>query len=169
METKNKIALYPGSFDALTFGHLDLIERSSKLFDKVIVGVAINDQKQTLFTPEERIEMIKEATTAFTNLEIVHFKGLTVNFADKIGAHIIIRGLRAISDYEYELQMSLINRELKPDIETIFLTPAVRYIFLSSRAVKEVLKFGGDISEMVPPHVEKKMREKFTKQSLFSF
>lgn len=166
-ESNQRIALYPGTFDALTYGHLDLIERACRLFEKVIVGVAYNEQKEALFTPEERVEMIKEATIHLNNIEVVHFSSLSVEFAKKIGASFIIRGLRAISDFEYELQMALINRELNPDIETIFLAPATNYIFLSSRAVKEVLKFNGDISGMAPENVQKKMREKFLKNKLY--
>ncbi len=162
-----KIALYPGTFDAPTNGHLDIINRASRLFDKVIVGIAHNMDKTPLFTPEERVEMIIEVTKHLSNIEVVHFAGLTVDFAKKVKAKFIIRGLRAISDFEFELQMALINRELNSNIETIFLAPATDYIFLSSRSVKELLKFKGNISNLVPPFIEKKMVEKFEKQNLF--
>lgn len=163
-----KTALYPGSFDALTYGHLDMIERACSMFDKVYVAIARNIEKNPLFTVEERIGMIREITKGISNINVVSFDELTVDFAKKIEAKFIIRGLRAVSDFEYELQMALVNRELKPDIETIFLAPAKNYIFLSSRVVKEVLKFRGDISGMVPPLVETQMKKVFEEKKLYA-
>lgn len=155
-----RIALYPASFDALTNGHLDIIRRAAALFDKVIVAVARNMEKQPLFSVAERLQMLRELTADIPNVEIADYDGLTIEFAKKIGAQFIIRGLRFVSDFEYELQLALMNLELDGNIETIFMVPSVKYSFLSSRIVKEVASLGGDVSEFVPPLVEKRLREK---------
>ncbi len=151
-------ALYPGTFDPPTSGHVDLIERGSKLFDHLTVAILVNPVKNPLFTVEERVEMLEEATGPLGNVSVATFDGLMVAFARKVGASAVLRGIRAISDYEHEFQMALMNRRLAPDVETVFLQPAGRYSFVSSRMVKEVFSFGGDISGLVPPNVLKKLR-----------
>ncbi len=152
-------AIYPGSFDPITNGHLDLIERAARLFDEVIVAVLINPAKTPLFTVEERVEMIREVIRS-PQVRVDTFDGLLVEYARRVGAQVIIRGIRAISDYEYEFQMALMNRRLDPTIETIFMMPAEPYTYLSSRLVKEVCALGGDVAGVVPPGVERRMREK---------
>ncbi len=152
-------AIYPGSFDPLTHGHLDLIERAARIFDELIVAVLINPAKTPLFTAQERVEMIREVVRS-PEVRVDTFEGLLVEYARRVGAQVIIRGIRAISDYEYEFQMALMNRRLDPTIETIFMMPAEPYTYLSSRLVKEVCALGGDISGLVPPLVEQKMKEK---------
>lgn len=156
-------AVYPGSFDPATNGHLDVIERASKLFDQVIVGVLHNSAKSPLFSVEERVNILKEATRGLDNVEIVSFSGLTIEFARECGAKVIIRGLRAITDFEYELQMAQTNRVLAPDIDTMFLTTNLEYAYLSSTTVKEVAVFGGDISKFVPDFVKEKVYQKLIK------
>ena len=151
-------AIYPGTFDPPTNGHLDLITRGSRIFSHLTVAVLINPVKNPLFTPEERVEMLTEATAPLENVSVATFDGLTVDFARKKGAAAVLRGIRAISDYEHEFQMALMNRRLAPEIETVFLQPAGRYSFVSSRMVKEVFSFGGDISGLVPPNVLKRLR-----------
>ena len=151
-------ALYPGTFDPPTNGHVDLIERGSKLFDHLTVAILVNPVKNPLFTVEERVEMLEEATGPLGNVSVATFDGLMVAFARKIGASAVLRGIRAISDYEHEFQTALMNRRLAPDVETVFLQPAGRYSFVSSRMVKEVFSFGGDISGLVPPNVVNKLR-----------
>jgi pantetheine-phosphate adenylyltransferase len=151
-------AIYPGTFDPPTNGHLDLITRGSRIFSHLTVAVLINPVKNPLFTPEERVEMLTEATSPLQNVSVATFDGLTVDFARKKGAAAVLRGIRAISDYEHEFQMALMNRRLAPEIETVFLQPAGRYSFVSSRMVKEVFSFGGDISGLVPPNVLKRLR-----------
>ncbi len=150
-------ALYPGTFDPPTNGHVDLIERGSKLFDHLTVAILVNPVKNPLFTVEERVEMLEEATGPLGNVSVATFDGLMVGFAREVGATAVLRGIRAISDYEHEFQMALMNRRLAPEIETVFLQPAGRYSFVSSRMVKEVFSFGGDISGLVPPNVVKKL------------
>ena len=150
-------ALYPGTFDPPTNGHLDLIQRGSKLFDHLTVAILVNPVKNPLFTVAERVEMMEEATRPLGNISVSTFDGLTVEFARRIGATTVLRGIRAISDYEHEFQMALMNRRLAPEIETVFLQPAGRYSFVSSRMVKEVFSFGGDISGLVPPNVIKRL------------
>ena len=157
-------AVYPGSFDPVTNGHLDVIERGSKLFDKVIVGVLHNSAKSPLFSVEERVKILEEATADLKNVEIVSFSGLSVEFARKCNAKVIIRGLRAITDFEYELQMAQTNRVLAPDIDTMFLTTSLEYAYLSSTTVKEVAAFGGDISKFVPEFVRRKVYKKLACQ-----
>jgi pantetheine-phosphate adenylyltransferase len=151
-------ALYPGTFDPPTNGHIDLIQRGSNLFDHLIVGVLTNPVKDPLFTVEERVEMLREATAGMGNVSIATFGGLMVEFAREQGCVAVLRGIRAISDYEYEFQMALMNRRLAPDVETVFLQPAGRYSFVSSRMVKEVFSLGGDISGLVPANVLKRLR-----------
>jgi pantetheine-phosphate adenylyltransferase len=151
-------ALYPGTFDPPTNGHVDLIQRGSKLFDRLTVAILVNPVKNPLFTVEERVEMLEEVTAPLGNVSVATFDGLMVAFAREVGASAVLRGIRAISDYEHEFQMALMNRRLAPDVETVFLQPAGRYSFVSSRMVKEVFSFGGDISGLVPPNVVKKLR-----------
>jgi pantetheine-phosphate adenylyltransferase len=156
-------ALYPGTFDPPTNGHVDLIQRGSKLFEHLTVGILNNPVKNPLFTVQERVEMLKEATSALGNVSIATFDGLMVEFARRQGATAVLRGIRAISDYEHEFQMALMNRRLAPEIETVFLQPAGRYSFVSSRMVKEVFSFGGDVSGLVPPNVLKRLRARISK------
>jgi pantetheine-phosphate adenylyltransferase len=153
-------AIYPGSFDPVTNGHLDVIERARKLFDEVIVAVAINDQKQPLFAPDERLAMLRQAIT-INAVRVAPMEGLLVEFAASEGAHAVVRGLRAISDFEFEFQMALMNRKLDSEIETIFLMPKEEYTYLSSRIVKEIAKLGGDVSAFVPPLVAEALARKF--------
>jgi pantetheine-phosphate adenylyltransferase len=153
-------AIYPGSFDPITNGHLDLIERGSRLVDKLIVAILKNEEKRVLFSIEERTEMLREAVARFPNVEVASFNGLLVDFAAQSGAQVILRGIRAISDYEYELQMALMNRRLRPQIETVFLMSGEAYSFISSRLVKEVIGLGGNISGLVPPFVEQRLKER---------
>ena len=155
-------AVYPGSFDPVTNGHLDVITRGAKLFDKVIVGVLHNSTKSPLFSAEERVKILKEATAGLDNVEVVSFSGLSVEFARACGAKVIIRGLRAITDFEYELQMAQTNRVLAPDIDTMFLTTSLEYAYLSSTTVKEVAAFGGDISKFVPEFVRREVQRKLS-------
>lgn len=154
------IAVYPGSFDPVTNGHLDVIKRGSELFDEVIVGVLHNSLKSPLFSDEERVNMLKEATKNLPNVRIVSFRGLSVDFARKYKAKVIIRGLRAITDFEYELQMAQTNRVLAPDVDTTFLTTSLEYAYLSSTTVKEVATFGGDITKFVPEFVMEAVHQK---------
>ena len=153
-------AVYPGSFDPATYGHLDVIRRASVSFDRVVVGVLQNSAKSPLFSVEERVKMLKEVTKDLPNVEIMPFDGLLVDFAEQIGADVVIRGLRAITDFEYELQMSQTNQRMKPDIETMFLTTSIEYSYLSSTTVREIAAFGGDVSQFVPEAVEIALREK---------
>jgi len=151
-------ALYPGTFDPPTNGHIDLIQRGAKLFEHLTVAILNNPVKDPLFTVEERVEMLKESTATLANVSVATFDGLMVEFARQQGASAVLRGIRAISDYEYEFQMALMNRRLAPEIETVFLQPAGRYSFVSSRMLKEVFAFGGDVSGLVPPNVLKRLR-----------
>jgi pantetheine-phosphate adenylyltransferase len=151
-------ALYPGTFDPPTNGHVDLVQRGSKLFEHLTVAILINPVKNPLFTLDERVEMLRESTSALNNVSVATFDGLMVEFARRLGATAVLRGIRAISDYEHEFQMALMNRRLAPEIETVFLQPAGRYSFVSSRMVKEVVGFGGDVTGLVPPSVLKRLR-----------
>jgi pantetheine-phosphate adenylyltransferase len=151
-------ALYPGTFDPPTNGHVDLIQRGSKLFEHLTVAILRNPVKNPLFTVDERVEMLSEATQFMDNVSVATFDGLTVDFARQLGATALLRGIRAISDYEHEFQMALMNRRLAPEIETVFLQPAGRYSFISSRMLKEVFSFGGDVTGLVPPNVLKRLR-----------
>lgn len=156
-------AIYPGSFDPVTNGHIDVLQRAAHLFDEVIVAVAFNDQKQSLFTPAERTALLTGATQGCTNISVAYFRGLLVDFAREQGASAVIRGLRAVSDFEFEFQMALMNRKLEPSIETIFLTPREEYTYLSSRIVKEIARLGGNIDAFVPPSVARALRERFAR------
>ena len=160
-------AIYPGSFDPLTNGHLDIIERGCKLFDEVIIGILVNPEKQPFFSIAERHEMINEILQDINqgncNVRVDSFRGLLVNYAVAQQADAIVRGIRAISDYEYELQMALMNRRLEPSIETVFMMPAETYSYVSSRLVKEVFQLGGEIGGLVPPLIETRMKEKMNK------
>ncbi|RMF95325.1 MAG: pantetheine-phosphate adenylyltransferase [Candidatus Schekmanbacteria bacterium] len=153
------IAVYPGTFDPVTNGHIDIIERGLQIFDEVIVAVAVSTDKQTLFPVEERIEMINSATEGLKNLRVESFDGLLIDFVKDVQAKAIIRGLRAVSDFEYEFQMAVTNRKLLKEVDTIFLMSTVKYSYLSSSIVKEVAKYGGDIEGMVPALVSKKLKE----------
>ncbi|HWQ56743.1 MAG TPA: pantetheine-phosphate adenylyltransferase [Bryobacteraceae bacterium] len=154
------VAIYPGSFDPITNGHLDLIERGSRLFDKLIVSILQNESKAPLFSVTERMEMLRDVVRVFPNVGVDSFRGLLVDHAANCGATVILRGIRAISDYEYELQMALMNRRLRPGIETVFLMSGEAYSFISSRLVKEVFGLGGSISGLVPPSVEVRLRNR---------
>ena len=154
-------AIYPGSFDPLTNGHLDLIERGSKIFEELIVAILRNAEKDPLFTVSERREMLEKMVKPFPNVRIEVFEGLLVEFAMQKRATVLLRGIRAISDYEYELQMALMNRKLQPQLETVFMMPAEAYSYLSSRLVKEIFRLGGSVRGLVPDLVEQKLREKF--------
>jgi pantetheine-phosphate adenylyltransferase len=156
-------ALYPGTFDPPTNGHVDLIQRGARIFDELVVAILINPVKNPLFTVEERVEMLKEATRALGNVRIATFDGLMVDFARQLEATAVLRGIRAISDYEYEFQMALMNRRLAPEIETVFLQPAGRYSFVSSRMVKEVFSLNGDVSGLVPANVLKRLRGRMSR------
>lgn len=151
-------ALYPGTFDVLTLGHLDIVRRASTIFRRLTVAVAQNPGKAApLFTVAERVEMLREAVADLANVDVASFEGLTVQFARRIGANVIVRGLRAVSDFEFELQMAMMNESLNPEICTVFMAPAPAYSFLSSSLVKEIARFGGDVAEYVPPHVAEKL------------
>ena len=160
-------AIYPGSFDPLTNGHLDIIERGCKLFDEIIIGILVNPAKQPFFTIEERQEMLNEVLRDISKgactVRVDSFRGLLVNYAVAQQADAIVRGIRAISDYEYELQMAMMNRRLEPRIETVFMMPAETYSYVSSHLVKEVFQLGGAIDGLVPPLIEKRMKEKMNK------
>lgn len=156
---KKRCAIYPGSFDPVTFGHLDVISRATHLFDSVIVAVAANEGKAPLFSVEDRIQMLQESTADNPAIEVVALSGLLVDFACKHGVFTVIRGLRAVSDFEFEFQMALMNRKLEARLETVFLTPKEDYTYLSSRIVKEVSRLGGDVSPFVPAPAAKKLRE----------
>ena len=155
-----RLAIFPGSFDPLTNGHVDIILRSTHLFERVVVAVLLNAEKQPLFTPDERVTIIGEVFREYPNIEIETFDGLLVEYARRKRAGVIVRGLRAISDFEYEMQMALMNRHLNPDVETVFMMPAETYTYVSSRLVKEVVALGGSVTNLVPRLVEDRLREK---------
>jgi len=157
---KHNTIIYPGSFDPPTNGHLDLTARAATLFDKVIVAVLSHDRKDPLFSVQERVEMLHGASSDLPNVEVESFDGLLVDFARTKGARLILRGIRAVSDYEYELQMALMNRKLSPELETVFMLPAEAYSYVSSRLVKEVWGLGGDIQDLVPDIVEQRLQQK---------
>jgi pantetheine-phosphate adenylyltransferase len=157
---KTSLAIYPGSFDPVTNGHLDLIERGTKIFDRLVVAVLRNSEKDPLFSTAERVEMLREVTKQWENVEVDVFEGLLVEYARQRQAQVILRGIRAISDYEYELQMALMNRKLEPHIETVFMMPAQAYSYLSSRLVREISQLGGTIQGLVPPIVEQRLKAK---------
>ena len=157
---KKVTAIYPGSFDPPTNGHLDLIGRGSRIFDQLMVAILRNPEKSPLFTIGERRRMLEQLTREFKNVRVDTFDGLTVDYAAKVKASAVLRGIRALSDYEYELQMALMNRKLRPDLETVFMMPAEQYSYLSSRLVREVARLGGKISGLVPDLVEARLRQK---------
>ena len=154
------LAVYPGSFDPITMGHVDIIQRGSRLFDRIVVAVLINADKSPLFTVGERVEIAREVFRDRANVEVDTFDGLLVDYARRRDAKVIVRGLRAVSDFEYEMQMALMNRRLSPDVETVFMMPAEPYTYVSSRLVKEVVALGGSVKGIVPDIVERRLREK---------
>lgn len=156
------VAIYPGSFDPPTNGHLDLIFRGSRLADQLIVAVLRNEEKRAVFSVEERVEMLRESVAGHPNVTVDSFDGLLADYAARRGARIILRGIRAVSDYEFELQMALMNRRLRPEVETVFLMAAEAYSFLSSRIVKEVIRLGGNVQGLVPPAIEVKLRQRLS-------
>jgi pantetheine-phosphate adenylyltransferase len=155
-----RVAVFPGSFDPITNGHIDIIERAQEIFDEIIVAVLENPQKECLFNIQERVEMIREIFSNSPKVKVETFDGLLMNYMRKKGARVVIRGLRAISDFEYEFQMALMNRKLNPEVETLFMMPNVVYSYLSSRLVKEVYSLGGCVKDLVPPVVEKYLEKK---------
>lgn len=157
-------AVYPGSFDPVTYGHLDIIRRSRSLADELIVGVLNNKAKTPLFSVEERVKMLEEMTKNMPGVKVVPFEGLLIDFAKEMSAGIVVRGLRAVTDFEYELQMAQTNNKLSPELETVFLTTSLDYSYLSSTIVKEVAAFGGDISQFVPETIERRIQEKIMKR-----
>jgi len=158
-----KIAIYPGSFDPVTNGHMDLIKRGLKIFDKVIVTILCNPGKKSLFTVDERKDMLRECLKDFSDVEVDSSQGLLVDYVVRRNAHAILRGMRAVSDFEYEFQMALMNRKLNRDVQTVFLMTGLRWIFTSSSIIKEAARFGGDIDDMVPPEVSMRIKKKFGK------
>lgn len=158
-----KIGIYPGSFDPITYGHIDIIERAAKITDKLIVSVLNNSAKNPLFSVNERVEMIKKAVEGFDNVEVESFEGLTIDYCKVKKASFMIRGLRAVTDFEYELQLAQTNRALYDKVDTVFLLTNLNYAYLSSSAVKQVIKYGGDVSKFVPQYVEAKLKEKYSK------
>jgi pantetheine-phosphate adenylyltransferase len=160
-EQKKRIAIYPGTFDPVTLGHLDILGRASLLFDEVIISVSKSSSKKTLFSLNERIKLIGEVTSSINNVKVETFSGLLVNYAKSVKANVIIRGLRAISDFEYEFQMALTNRKLNPDIETVFLMPGEKYSYISSSLVREIASLGADVSSFVPAVVAAAIAKKF--------
>ena len=156
-----KKAIYPGSFDPVTFGHLDIISRSAKMVDKLIIAVLINKSKSSLFSMEDRVRMISEYVKEYKNVEVHSFSGLTVDYAKEVGATMIVRGLRAVTDFEYELQLAQTNKVMAEDIDTLFLATNLKYSYLSSSIVKEIASYNGDISAFVPRMVENAMKEKY--------
>jgi pantetheine-phosphate adenylyltransferase len=154
------LAIYPGTFDPLTNGHVDIIQRGSRLFDRIVVGILLNVEKSPLFTVAERVDIAREVFRPYANVEVDTFDGLLVEYARRKRAGVIVRGLRAISDFEYETQMALMNRHLNPEVETVFMMPAEPYTYVSSRLVKEVVALGGSVTTLVPSIVEDRLREK---------
>jgi pantetheine-phosphate adenylyltransferase len=154
-------ALYPGSFDPITNGHLDVIERAARLFDHVLVAVADNNAKNALFSTEDRVSLIRQSVSSLPNVQVTSFKGLLVDFAAASGARVVVRGLRAVTDFEYEFQMALMNKTLRPDLETIFLASREVFTYVSSRVIKEVARLGGDVTRMVPAPVASALAAKF--------
>jgi pantetheine-phosphate adenylyltransferase len=157
------VAIYPGTFDPITNGHIDVIERANELFDKIYVVIAVNPNKTTLFSEEERIEMAKESLQYLPNVFVESFHGLTVDYAKQVNANTIIRGIRAVTDFEYEFQIALMNRKIQPNVHTIFLLPNEKYTYLNSSIIREIAKYGQDVSDFVPKIVLNKLKEKFGK------
>ena len=158
-----RTVIYPGSFDPLTNGHLDIMKRAAKLFDSVVVAVANNEEKKPLFTLQERVALVQESTATMPNVKVDSFAGLLVDYVESRGGQAIIRGLRAISDFEFEFQLALMNRKLNERVETIFMMPKETYTFLSSRIVKEIARLNGDVGSFVPPHVQAALKEKLAR------
>jgi pantetheine-phosphate adenylyltransferase len=156
-----RIAIYPGSFDPVTNGHIDIAKRGLKLFDRIIIAILHNPGKQSLFSVEERLDMLNESISDTDNIEFDTFDGLLVDYAKKRKAIAVLRGMRAVSDFEYEFQLALMNRKLNRDVETVFLMTGLRWIFTSSSIIKEAARFGGDVSDMVPPEVNRRIKAKF--------
>ncbi len=154
------IAVYPGSFDPPTYGHLDIVERSSRAFSRVIVAVAKNIRKNTIFSPAERMDMLRRLTRVYPNVEVDSFRGLLVEYVESMGAHVVVRGLRAISDFEYEFQMAHMNKKLAPSVDTVFMMTGERYSYISSNITKEIARFGGKIDDLVPPLVRARVLRK---------
>ena len=161
----NHIAVYPGTFDPVTYGHLDIIKRAAALFDHVVIGVLNNSAKSPLFSVDERVKILEETTRHLENVTVDHFNGLSVDFARKWKAGVIVRGLRLITDFEFELQMAQTNRKLAPEVDTTFLYTSLQYSYLSSTTVREVAEFGGKISEFVPPYVEEQIHRKLEQKN----
>jgi pantetheine-phosphate adenylyltransferase len=159
---QGKIAIYPGTFDPITMGHIDIVERASELFDKVIVALARNPAKTTLFTLEERLEMARKSFQSNEKVEVDAVQGLTVDYASSVGANVLVKGLRALSDFDYEFQLALMNRRLEREVETVFLMTGLRWIYISSSIVKDVASHGGDVSGLVPDHVGEKLRAHYS-------
>ena len=157
---QNVVAIYPGSFDPLTNGHVDIIRRGARLFDRIVVSILVNAEKAPLFSMAERVEIARAVFKEYANVEVDTFDGLLVDYARKRGARVIVKGLRAVSDFEFEMQMALMNRKLNPDVETVFMMPTQPYTYVSSRLVKEVVALGGSVHGLVPESVEKRLREK---------
>ena len=155
--TPARTALFPGTFDPFTNGHLDLAERAARMFPRVVLAVALSPKKGTLFPLEERVELVRAATSGLDNVEVIGFDGLVVDCARRIGAQVMCRGIRAVSDFEFEFQMALMNRRLSPDLEVVFLMPSARYTFLNATLVKEIARLGGDIAGLLPPVVEARL------------
>ena len=160
-DNETKLAIYPGTFDPITNGHVDVIERACRMFDKIIVVIAINIKKKTLFSEDERLEMAKDSLNHLDNVEVIVHHGLTVDVAKEHNAIAIVRGIRAVSDFEYEFQIALMNRKLRPDIHTVFFTPHENYTYLNSSVIREMSRYKADASEFVPESVAKKLKEKF--------
>jgi pantetheine-phosphate adenylyltransferase len=160
-----RVAIYPGSFDPVTNGHIDIVERGLRIFDRIVVAILHNPNKKALFTIEERMEMLQDCLKEFSNVEVDTFDGLLVDYACKRNAQAILRGLRALSDFDYEFQMALMNRRLNREIQTVFLMTGLRWIFTSSSIIREAARFGGNVNGMVPPLVSKKLKERFSRKS----
>ncbi len=156
-----RLAIYPGSFDPVTNGHVDIVERGLALFDEIIIAILINPKKQSLFTVEERLELLGETFKQYPNVQMDSFDGLLVNYAKQKNAHAILRGMRAVSDFEYEFQMAIMNRRMNREIQTVFLMTGFRWIFTSSSIIKEVSRFGGDVADLVPAPVSEKLKIKY--------
>ena len=161
--TPARTALFPGTFDPFTNGHLDLAERAARLFPRVVLAVALSARKGTLFTMDERVDLVRGATKALSNVEVIGFDGLVVDCARRVGAQVMCRGIRAVSDFEFEFQMGLMNRRLSPDLEVVFLMPSARYTFLNATLVKEIARLGGEIQGLLPPNVEARLLERVAK------
>jgi pantetheine-phosphate adenylyltransferase len=163
MTDARRIALFPASFDPITYGHLDIAKRATSLFDEVVLAVAVNVAKSGTFSLEDRLEMIASVADGDPSLRVTTFEGLTVDFAREIGARAIIRGVRAMSDFEYEFEMALMNKHLNPEVETLFMMPSLEYFYVSSSRLKELTQFGREVDEFVPPLVAKKLRERYAR------